>query len=110
MSNTRSYIIRATESTEKATVSSNLLDSRKKQVNNVLYIFTIFLLISLSVLPTKKNGNTTATAEHHDPFVENTRLGLQRHKTRESDYIIFHKVGRAGPQGHIPSHLAAILP
>lgn len=91
-------------------MSSNLLDSKKQQVSNRPYIFTIFFLISLFVLPIKKNGNTTAIVEHHDPFVENTTLGLQWHKTGESDYIVFHKVGRAGPQGHISSHLAAILP
>lgn len=51
-----------------------------------------------------------AIVEHHDPSVENTTLGLQWHKTRESDYIIFHKVGGAGLQGQIPSHLAALLP
>lgn len=110
MSDTRSYLMWVTERTEKPTVSSNLLDSKKKQVNNVLYIFTIFLLISFFVLPAKKNGKTIVTAEHHDPFVENATVGLQWHKTGESDCIIFHKVGRAGPQGHIPSHLAAILP
>lgn len=51
-----------------------------------------------------------ADVEHHDHSVENTTLGLQWHETGESDYIIFHKVGRAGLQGQIPSHLAAILP
>lgn len=77
MSDTRSYLIQVTERTEKSTVSSNLSDSKKQQVNNVFYIFTIFLLISLFVLPTKKNGNTTATAEHHDPFVDTITPGLQ---------------------------------
>lgn len=77
MSDTRSYLIQVTERTEKSTMSSNLLDSKKKQVSNRLYIFTIFFLISLFVLPVKKNGNTTAIVEHHDPFVENTTLGLQ---------------------------------
>lgn len=77
MSDTRSYLIQVTERTEKSTMSSNLLDSKKQQVSNRPYIFTIFFLISLFVLPIKKNGNTTAIVEHHDPFVENTTLGLQ---------------------------------
>lgn len=105
-----SDLIIVSERTEKSKVSGSLLDFKEKQVNSILCISTIFFA-HFPFHPIHKNElKYYSDSEHHNPFVENTTLGLLWHKTGESVNIVFHKVGRAGPQGHIPSHLAAILP